>query len=652
MYNKNYKPYSKVEITKDPNIQNGFGHTSLMILIIQKSDHAFQILDNPNLNLDIQDLHGNTALMIALNDKIDWDNTEDIKFNTDLIYKMLNKKFDINIQNDKNETALMIALSNIKVDEKIIQKLLDLNPDPNLQDNNGNTILMIALKRINKQYKNILNVTSSYRDIDKILNNKKTNIDVQNMHGITAFMTSLKYDVDKGIVNKILKKSPNVNLKDYNENTAIYYALKNLSKGKLDKGDLQKNSCDLNSFKEWCSIIFRIIKNININLQDKYGSTPLMLLIHFNAPHDLIKYLLNKDPDINIRDKDGNNTLMVAIHKLYELSNGNKAKMYKIIQKLLDKKPDVNIQNNEGYSAVTLAMKYFNDKDKQQNVYINKILNKMSDNYYINVNSQNNNGETPIMLYFNKHNKSHIIEKMFDNKNLNVNILDNEGRNVLMRILKTYNEENLHYYVDKIINKGVNINTQDMFENTALYYALISNREPRIINRIMEMKPLTQGDPHKLVYEKWIRQWIEKGDQKSYINMDVNIENYIKKNKKNKTIFMDGIKIYRGLKWHKNNIRDYLSYIITDVSKLKKNNIINVKFTELSSWTTDYNIAKQFSDGEFSIIFSMTVDIKDILLDNFNDKEREIILKPGKYKCKIEYTNITNNINKEVSIDN
>lgn len=631
------------------NSQNYLGQTPLMISILTKSKNTYDILQNPDLDLNIQDLYGNTALMLALNDKIDWNNKYDIKFNVKIIRKILQMKFDINIRNDKGETVLMIALYNMNVSRDIINKILDKNPDPNVRDNNGNTVLMVALKRIREKYKKFIHLEDDYY-FYKLLKNKSLNIDLQDVHGMTVLMKSLKSNVNKKIINHLLDKNPNINLKDYNENTALYYGLYNLDKNKASHDDIMNNSCNLRSFKEWCSIIIRIIQNIDVNIQDIYGNTPLILLIHFNAPINIIKSFLKRNPDVNIMDKNGCNALIVAISKLDELYIKSKIKMCQIIFELLKRKSDINIQNKDGYNAVMMALDKLNNIDSVQKICLNKVLNKMA-KFDINVNLQNKYGETPLMLCFTNNNYSIITNKILNDDNLDVNILDNYGRNVLMRILKKYNGHNVRHYISEIIKKGIDINVVDSFNNNALYYAIESSRSKSIINLIMKMNPNIKHLNDEDLYQNWVYKWIKHGADKNYFTLNIDVENHMKDHNKKNTIDYDGIKIFRGLKWDKNNLRDKLSYIITDISKLKIGKYINVKFDNLSSWTTNYSVAKRFSGGELQMILSMKLDKKDILLSNFNHIEEEIILKPGKYKCTIEYTNITNNIDKIVSID-
>jgi ankyrin repeat protein len=616
------------------NYQNVLGQTALMTEILQKSSNIHKLLDNNNnLNLDIKDFRGNTALMVALNSSAD----------NEVINKLLDKKFNINIQNDSGQTVLMVALSNIKINQDIINKLLDKKPDLNLQDNNGNTVLMVALELMHHKYK----LAPKY--FDKILNTDKLKINTQNVYGMTALMNSLKMNIDKVSINKIIDKKADVNLKEYNENTALYYALNNLEKDNLTNEDKTNNSCELTSFKEWCSIILRIIEYIDINIQDRYGNTPLMLLIHFNTPIHLINYMLNKkNLDFNKCDNDGNNVLMVAISKLYELSNDEKFKLSKIILQLIQQSL-INTQNNEGNSAAMLALNSFDDVYPVHNIYINEILNEMS-KFDLDVNIQNKHGETPLMLCLNINNKSIIIDKILNDKNLDVNTIDNYRRNVLHRLLIYYKADNEDYYISDIIKRGIDINAQDSKKNTALYYAIKFNRSVYIINQLMREDPLIKDKDitNKVKYDNWVDKWIKYGNEKDYFKLDTDIENHIKQ--KN-AIVSDGMTIYRGLRWNNNGIKDNLSYIITNISNLSKYKYINIKLKELSSWTADYNVAKEFSYGELKLILSMKVNKDDILLDDFNRPEQEIIVKPNKYKCKIEYTNITNNINKEVSID-
>ena len=85
----------------------------------------------------------------------------------------------------------------------------------------------------------------------------------------------------------------------------------------------------------------------DINIQDKYGLTPLMKVCN-NSYLKIVDYLIKAGADVNIQDNRGHTALAHA-------------KTITIISRLLKAKTDVNIINLEGMSAameVIMSMMY------------------------------------------------------------------------------------------------------------------------------------------------------------------------------------------------------------------------------------------------------------------------------------------------------
>jgi len=96
---------------------------------------------------------------------------------------------------------------------------------------------------------------------------------------------------------------------------------------------------------------------IDVNVKDKYGSTPLILTVQKNNP-TIVEMLLDKGANPNIQDYDGYTALYWAIEK----------NNLEIVPMLFDKGANPNIQNNEGYTALDWA------KSKRNQVIINLII--------------------------------------------------------------------------------------------------------------------------------------------------------------------------------------------------------------------------------------------------------------------------------------
>lgn len=90
---------------------------------------------------------------------------------------------------------------------------------------------------------------------------------------------------------------------------------------------------------------FLVLKNANINLQNKDGSTALMFAV--NEGHEnVVKLLLYNNANTDLQNKDGWTALILAANKGYE----------GIIKLLLEKKANVDLQNNNGWTALMIAV--------------------------------------------------------------------------------------------------------------------------------------------------------------------------------------------------------------------------------------------------------------------------------------------------------
>ncbi len=86
----------------------------------------------------------------------------------------------------------------------------------------------------------------------------------------------------------------------------------------------------------------------NVNIQDKYGWTPLHLAIR-RGREEMVRYLIEeKNANINIQDKSGWTPLMEAI--MDDFSN--------IVKYLVEKGADLTIANKRGVTAPMLAQKF------------------------------------------------------------------------------------------------------------------------------------------------------------------------------------------------------------------------------------------------------------------------------------------------------
>jgi len=194
-----------VNILLDKNIdldnqENEYGLSALHQCIINNNIDITSKLIDSGANINLQDLQGNSPLIYS----IDEDNME----LTSLLIK--NNNINFNLTNIKGETALHIILKNKFNNTNLIKKFIKYT-DLNIQDNNGNTCLMLLSdlnnfkdELINKELNIFIKNNNNKTVYDKIKNDK-TQIDII----INSFYNSLQINKDKLIINWEIECSKN-----------------------------------------------------------------------------------------------------------------------------------------------------------------------------------------------------------------------------------------------------------------------------------------------------------------------------------------------------------------------------------------------------------------------------------------------------------
>ncbi|KAG4100127.1 ankyrin repeat-containing domain protein [Neocallimastix lanati (nom. inval.)] len=236
-----------------------------------------------------------------------------------LIRKYLNdERVNINIINKVGKTPLDMAI--LKFNQELIDLFLAQNKlDINYRGLGGNTSLMTAVE------------CGNYEAMESLLNHKNIDINITNDYGGTALMyaTSNAVDNKRNVHMLVSKPDINLNLKDENEETALLLSIK------------YKN----------IKIADYLVKQklIDVNTKNIFGDCPLLLAIEYPNMHPLVNTLLQReDIEVNIQNKNLSTPLMLAIQNNYE----------DIVKKLLaHPKIDINLKDSDGESALTISLK-------------------------------------------------------------------------------------------------------------------------------------------------------------------------------------------------------------------------------------------------------------------------------------------------------
>jgi len=226
---------------------------------------------------------------------------------------------NINIISKLGKTPLDIAI--LKFNQELIDLFLAQDKlDINYRGLGGNTALMTAVE------------CGNYEAMKSLLDHKNIDINLSNDYGGTALMyaTSNAVDNKENVHILVTKPDINLNLKDENEETALLLSIK-CKNIKIAKYLINQKQIDINS------------KNI-------FGDCPLLLAIEYPNMHPLVDNLLKRnDIEVNIQNKNLSTPLMLAIQNNYK----------DIVKKLLaHPKINVNLKDSDGETALTISLKH------------------------------------------------------------------------------------------------------------------------------------------------------------------------------------------------------------------------------------------------------------------------------------------------------
>ena len=333
--------------------------------------------------------------------------------NPEILKKLLDAGADVNAKDDEGNTALIYTIKRY-LNPKNVKVLLEAGADPNVTDNEGNTPLFLVMKANCAEY----DKTESIRALIE----KGATPDIANNDGITPLMSASRHN-DEDIVRLLIPATTDINAKDKNGNTALYYAFNGkIAKLLTDAGadvnienDDGKTALNEAAFKGEDDIVnimiaagaskqtknkalysaakkgrHKIVNTLiaagaDVNAKDINGKTALWYAYTYDNDYteDTMAVLMAAGADINIKDDKGNTMIMLS-EEDYHSINLNK------LQKLLDAGIDLNAKNNVGDTALITASGCNRDHDIAM---VDMLLN-----YGAHVNDQNLNGDTALML--------------------------------------------------------------------------------------------------------------------------------------------------------------------------------------------------------------------------------------------------------------
>ena len=272
----------------------------------------------------------------------------------------------------------------------------------------------------------------------------------------------------------------------------------------------------------------------NINFENKNGDLPIHMAVRENNM-EIFNYLIENTKDLNFQNMQGETIFHISCNYGYEL----------ISEKLIEYDIDVNVQDYENEISPVMYIIILN------NIKIfDKIINK------IDPNLQDFNGNN-ILHYCILENNYNFINKIID-KNIDLNITNIYGKTVLHLIVENYNDLILKVNLDKIFSE-TNLNILDN-EGNSIFFLICKNNlfdklydflENKKINYLLKNKKnesaldYIRKDKHAKFYELITKSYLNI-IRSSDMNFNSEIYNICKKkitskefNKINKDLNID-----------------------------------------------------------------------------------------------------------------
>ena len=607
MYNISRVVSLLLEKGANVNTQNENGYTALMLACDNENIDLdiIEMLLEKGADLNIRDSKGRTALMLACTTGY-----------SSLVEILLKRGSNVNITNSSGSTALMFAcLKDGKDRNKIIKMLLNKDADVNIINRNGDTALNLLYgENENMVDENIIidildKIDQNLMCVDKLDNIEKKIIDLRNRKtGLSPLIFECSNKKEEGrlnIINKLLEKGADVEIKSSDNETLLFFPLRN------PNPELNQHNI----------IEILLGKGLDINHKNKNGETILMIASAYGFKN-VVEMLLKYEADVNLKNQDDNTALNVASaqgnteivpmllkRKLDDIDNMSKTNTFfplyftcwmgyvEIVKMLLENGANPNKTAEEGNTPLikTCSSEYENNVD----VPIVQML--LFGN--VDVNIRNEKGHSAFFYTCNQ-GKNEILKNLFMSENLKRD--------------ESFNNEMIDILFDRDI-------TQEIVQIILFYHGHYINKNDDIIDKI---NSITDEKKKKLLNEcigkniqenstyylnlAFENQWLEiislfvMGKPADLNGMDYNI------------FFDDKGRI---------NVLSYISYISSIHINIKddKNyykNIYSILFDNFKKFKNSQFVMNFFIIDDFTFLANcLSKDIIEITISKLNKDE-------------------------------
>ena len=357
---------------RDLDVTCNRGRTALMTACLRAHVKKAQFLLENSKGVNLSDETGMTALLDAASVQ-----------NLALIQLLIENGADIHVRNKAGDNALIIAVNNKKPDTKVIRTLMEHGADAVVSNNAGRSAFTIAQQKDSSTFKVIQRFIHQEKQMELPLfaeqnteekRNKTIKITTPSkpLKVLSSALEAEWFDAaihnNIGRLHKLMKQDINVDQTDDKGCTALIHAA----------GSGNRAICS-----------FLLQNDADIEFKSNNGSTALSSAIMSNS-RAVIELLMQRGADPNARGPGGYAYATLAAAQWNESS----------LSQLFEYRADLSVTDDQGASLLhttALAAEYYTNVIKAKNTF-QFLLNKGLD-----INCQDNDGNTPLMILCGAH---------------------------------------------------------------------------------------------------------------------------------------------------------------------------------------------------------------------------------------------------------
>ncbi|XP_064623807.1 poly [ADP-ribose] polymerase tankyrase-like [Lineus longissimus] len=420
--------------------------------------------------LDLIDKEGHTPLFIAINDKKPYIANVLIDAGADVNIASENEKAD-----GKSSPLVMAVRKNqCEVVERLIKKGADVNT---VDHRNQNTALHYAAMNKGGSPGNPLQVLNllldAKADVNALNNRKRTPLHL----AVNANSGSTNETTD--VEELLLEKGADIFARDVRGRVPLHYTFVKIGN--------HKNTSALDPI-ELCNTMTSAMKNVDLDLQDVFGQTPLHLAARRGATVCFM-HLTQPQRKVNIDSKDnlGNTPLSLAVlagHDSCAISLIQKGANINVSCVIAPEEDRSKEKKDEKPVWKWKPLKATPPLENQKcPLFLGVIQKDWQGVTYIILDLLDNFGVpytqcVECSLNVEKYQLAlRLINRMKDHSRLA--ILNNEKQNLFHVLCQSTGDHNMQLKVaDALLSKGIPVNDRDMYGCTPLHYAALTINKP------------------------------------------------------------------------------------------------------------------------------------------------------------------------------